>query len=204
MNATIRENVTKYLDKFDRRLSLATKKGVQDASVRFTNYVKTKYLSAPYKAGSGYPNKLAKRSGKLYSSTVPLQVKRVSTGVYEGGVAIGNSLGTFTYANVLVSKRPKTTVIKGHPNLLIPFPGSPAISTSGVQKIFSGWDVPNAVFLDGILASKEGNSITPYFIVKKSVTIHSKIHTNKIANEYNLPTYNIISKYIREATARAH
>jgi hypothetical protein len=188
VKVTDRDTIT-YLRKIETSLNKNVFAGVTEASEKLTYYVKGMYLN---RKG---PNSIDRSSGEIYRSTIPIKTKQTGNSI-TGGTHIGASPKANKYIHTHISTRPKTTIImpkKANGYLAIPL--GPATSTFGVRRV-KPRELPNAQFRGRTLGTAVSGGYVPYFVLTKSVTIHSKVHTKKIANEYKPQITAILDKHI--------
>lgn len=169
-------------------LSGALLSATNKSSSFLTTYIITRHLT-----GGTSNDRLALRSGKLAQSTNRIKAKFAGKTSVEGGVEFG-----IKYAKLHVSNKPKSTVItpKTAKMLAIPVPGSPAVTSSGVIKHTGSirQAYPFLSRVGGLLVDKRNNNFTPYFALKKSVIVKSRVHLNDIANLKTEDIRNIFNK----------
>ena len=154
-------------------------KGVKKSSSFLITYIKDNHLT-----GGTTDTKLKGRSGRLRQSVLPLDLIRQSESVVEGGLHIGQGV---KYAELHINETRKSTTItpKSAGALAIPLPGSPAVTPSGVSKVVSKIreQYPFLKRKGNVLADTRDGNFIPYFALKKSVTIQSRVHTDEILDQ---------------------
>lgn len=182
-----------YLRKVSTSLDKNLIKGVAEASDKLTYYVKGNYLNR-----KGI-NSIDRSSSEIFRSTIPIKTKKEGNDRIVGGTRIGASAKASKYVHVHVSPRPKTTIInskKADGYMAIPLPS--ATATFGVRRV-KPRDLPNAQFRGETLGSTVSGGYVPYFVLKKSVQIKSRVHTKKIAREYAPTITETIDRYIAKS-----
>lgn len=164
---------------------------LREVSRKLTRYVKTNYLRTKGE------NSIGRDTGEIFNSTLPLRVKQIDRDTIVGGTQIGSSVKSNKYVHVHVSPRPKSTVIfpkKADGRLAIPL--APARIGGGRLKPL---DLPNAYFRGNLLVSSFlTGKFVPYFVMKRFVTVRSRVHTKKIANEFRPVITKTIDNYMRK------
>jgi hypothetical protein len=200
MNLQLKLDAKTVLDNIEKVRSKGLKQilnfGIGKTSSYLASYIILRHLT-----GGTTQDRLKTRSGLLKQTTIPLVPKSISEYKVEGGVQFGTK-----YAPVHISDKPKTTIItpKTAKALAIPIPGSPATTAAGVTRHTGSirQAYPFLSYIKGknsiILADTRGGNFIPYFILKKSVKISSRVHLDEILNTKKTDIENIFKQAIDE------
>lgn len=171
--------------------------GVDKSSSFLASFIVQRHLT-----GGTTKDRLKTRSGRLKQTTIPIQNKTISDNEISGGVQFGTK-----YAHVHISNKPKTTIItpKTVKNLAIPIPGSPAFTPSGQQRGTGKINIafPFLSFVrskkgNGLLVDTRDDKFIPYFVLKKSVRIESRVHLDEIVNKKEKDIVKIFNNAVKE------
>ena len=170
------KDTVRYLRQLPISINKKIIEGVNEAGKRLTRYVKSKYLRTQGE------NSLGRDSGELFRSTRPIVAKKINDNIVTGGTEIGASSVANIYVRTHVSSRPKTTIIYPRTAKMLAIPLPPA--RIGGRRI-KPRELPNSFFRGNVLVSSFlGDEFVPFFVMKRFVSIKSRVHTKKIANEF--------------------
>jgi hypothetical protein len=190
-------------DLFDR-INEKLLRSIDREAARLATYIKKQHLS-------GGPGGLRARSGELRRRTFSLAPIRIGYDII-GRVVIGSGLD---YTHIHVGPAGQTTTIfpKKAKALAIPLPS--AMTGGGrLLSVFmnktSLWDLHPRLFRGNkkhnlrpdILYYKRGNSIMPMFLLRRSVTIRTKVWPEQIAASQGPSIENRIIADMVSVTAR--
>jgi ribosomal protein L16/L10AE len=154
-------------------------------SMNYQSYLLTRYIQARHLRGGTTKTRLKRRTGHLARSTVPIIAKE------KGGFIIGGTQFGTKYAPVHVGAEdrepvritPKKAGIK---YLAIPLP--PALTKVGAKRLVKTRDFPDMEYRkkkgrDPVMGYSSGSGkFTPYFALKKEVTIKTRVFPEAIIN----------------------
>lgn len=165
-----------YLDKFNSRVLDAIKKEIGIQSLLLKDYVVVNHLR-----GGTSADKLGVRTGLLWKSAHVLEPKYAGEGI-EGGMGVG---GGVPYAKVHINKSGVSTTIRSKGKLLT-IPVGPANTKGGASRRAGARSWPDLFFVKSRQGNKllvkkgAGDNLIPYFVLKDSVTIKSRVHPELI------------------------
>jgi hypothetical protein len=171
------EKLLIFLDKLTPEILDALTRELTQQSKMLEGHIITRHLT-----GGTTDDRLSVQSGHLRRTTRALIAKRKGSTI-TAGVGFGAK-----YAGVHVGPKGKKTVIrpKRAKNLAIPLPA--ARTRAGAGRTISPRDFPNLIFIPGkntpsgssLLVQKRGKQIVPMFVLKKMVTISTRVHLKSI------------------------
>lgn len=132
--------------------------------------------------GGTTDTKLAVRTGELRRRTKAVRVKQEGD-TLKGGVTFG-----VKYASTHIGPRGQTTAIEPKSSSNLAIPVGPALTAGGVARYNSPRDVAGLQFIPakrgaahtGVMAMVKNGEVIPYFILKKSIEIKTRIHPEEI------------------------
>jgi len=183
------------LKKMTKTIFNAVIKEMKNQSVKLTNYTKIHHLR-----GGTTDSKLRVRSGQLLRTTRAKKTEKQS-GIIKGGVVFG-----VKYASIHVGRKGQVTTIKAKPGKALSIPLPPALTPAGVLR------KPPREYNDLQMIKREGrppllakifkNKVVPYFVLKKSVKVKSRVHPEDILNANKNSIISGFRKAITEAIER--
>lgn len=169
---------TSDIKDLDKSIVRGLIKGITGGSAHLTSQVQNKHLR-----GGTTSTRLGVRSGKMRSETRAVRTRIEGTKV-KGGFKID-----VFYASTHFGPRGKTTTIKPTRSQWLTIPLPPALTAGGRPKKTSArqWGDRLKFIPRGskppLLAEVNRGSITPFYVLKKEVTIPTRIHPEDIERE---------------------
>lgn len=171
------QRISVYLERLDEKIWRAAKAVVARQSKAMTKYVIARHLT-----GGTSKDRLAVRTGHLRRTTKAKPVKEE-----KGAIVGGTSFGA-KYARVHVGPRGKKTTItpKRAKYLAIPLAAAktPAGVARGGPRDFPDTFVFRSKAGNLIIGQRRRDRVVPLFVLKKRVTIPTRVHPEDIARVF--------------------
>jgi hypothetical protein len=183
------DKLTIYIDKVTPAILKVIQDEINIQGGLLADYINRVYL----RTGGGGSSTLASRSGLLSRSLKALPATIVSGDVVQGGIQVGAGV---PYSRVHINAEGTSTTIKKK-NKYLTIPVGPALTKGGSTRKANARAFPDLFVwknkktgqrllvrsVKGVGKGSSEGKLIPYFILKDSVTIRSRVHPELILRE---------------------